>query len=196
MPTLEQYYIQLQTREGMPPSRLVAPWTAQEIDAISGAFCTLFDGEGIRGAAVPIRGESTNQSIGNQVADFFVGILYNRLPEHQVVPCPGAGYPDRALHSQATGKSFPFELKATSNWDPSDSNRRVLTSSSRKLRERFHDPINHVLATVIYQRAGDVYEVKGLRLDFLEPTTLVNVRLEGSVSHRLLTRSGHRSLTI
>ncbi|HEY5742347.1 MAG TPA: hypothetical protein VIS99_07380 [Terrimicrobiaceae bacterium] len=54
----------------------------------------------------------------------------------------------------------------------------------------------HVLATVIYQRMVDVYKVKGLRPDFLEPTTLVNVRLEGSVSHRLLARSSHRSITI
>ena len=148
------------------------------------------------GALVPIRDESTNQSIGNQVAVYFLGVLHNRLPEHQVMPCPGQGYPDTVLQSLVTGKSFPFELKATGNWDPLDSNRRVLTSSSRKLRKQFRDPINHVLGTVVFRRAELVYNVEGLRLDFLEPTTLVNVRLEGSVSHKLLARSQHRSLTI
>jgi hypothetical protein len=196
MLTLDEYYTQLQIHEGATALPLVAAWLSPDIEAIIATFRAAFDAEDLRGAPVPIRDESTNQSIGNQVADFFIGLLHNRLPQHQVMPCPGAGYPDRALQSLVTGKTFPFELKATGNWDPVDSNRRVLTSSSRKLRERFRDPINHVLATVIYRRAALVYTVEGLRLDFLEPTTLVNVRLEGSVSHKLLARSQHRSLTI
>ena len=33
-----------------------------------------------------------------------------------------------------------------------------------------------------------------IRLDFLEPTTLVGVRLEASVSHKILCSGSHRSI--
>ena len=96
--TLDEYYTQLQIHEGVTALRLVAPWLTSDVEAIITAFRAAFDAEGLRGALVPIRDESTNQSIGNQVADFFIGLLHNRLPQHQVMPCPGQGYPDRTLN--------------------------------------------------------------------------------------------------
>jgi hypothetical protein len=110
--------------------------------------------------------------------------------------CPGGGCPDKILVEIASGRTFPFELKATSTWDVADSNRRVLTSSSRKLRGRFPGAVNHVLATLLYATAAGVSRISSLRLDFIEPSTLVNIRLEASVSHRLLAQATHRSTTI
>jgi hypothetical protein len=38
--------------------------------------------------------------------------------------------------------------------------------------------------------------ISSLRLDFIGPNTQVNIRLEASVSHRLLAEATHRSTTI
>ena len=104
---------------------------------------------------------------------------------------------DEILHKElATGRIFPFEVKATGQWNRSDSNRRVLTSSSKKLRETFREPINHLLVTILYKKSSGRYRVEGIRLDFLEPTTQVNVRLEASVNHRILDGGTHHSKII
>ena len=145
---------------------------------------------------IPIRAGSTNQSIGNQVADFFVPVINQHLQQYRIDACPGGGYPDKILVEIASRRTFPFELKATSTWDAADSNRRVLTSSSRKLRQRFPGAVNHVLATMLYATGAGVSRVQSLRLDFIEPGTLVSIRLEASVSHRLLAEATHRSTTI
>ena len=145
---------------------------------------------------IPIRADSTNQSIGNQVADFFVPIINQHLQQYRIDACPGGGYPDKILVEISSRRTFPFELKATSTWDAADSNRRVLTSSSRKLRQRFPGAVNHVLATILYATGAGRSRVRSLRLDFIEPGTLVNIRLEASVSHRLLAEATHRSTTI
>jgi hypothetical protein len=94
------------------------------------------------------------------------------------------------------GQGFPFELKATSDWNPNDSNRRVLTSSSQKLRRHFRHPINHLLATVVYHQEAGVFRLESVRLDYLNPDTEVSIRLEGSVSHKLLAESNHPSVHI
>ena len=84
--------------------------------------------------------------------------------------------PDKVLVCRQGGQLFPLELKATSGWNAADSNRRVLTSSSRKLREVFRPPINHLLATIRYgQRAND-WLITSLRLDFIGPNTMVVLR--------------------
>jgi len=145
---------------------------------------------------IPIRAGSTNQSIGNQVADFFVPAINQHLQNYRIDACPGGGYPDKILVEIASGRTFPFELKATSTWDVADSNRRVVTSSSRKLRQRFPGAVNHVPATLLYATPAGVSRISSLRLDFIEPSTLVNIRLEASVSHRLLAQATHRSTTI
>jgi hypothetical protein len=197
MPTrIAEYYNELQRREGLDPVELVAEWAQPDTDAISAAFRNAFAASRIIEQAIPIRAGSTNQSIGNQVADFFVPVMNQNLQAYRIDACPGGGYPDKILVEIASRRTFPFELKATSTWDAADSNRRVLTSSSRKLRQRFPGAVNHVLATMLYATGAGISRVQSLRLDFIEPGTLVNIRLEASVSHRLLAQATHRSTTI
>jgi hypothetical protein len=197
MPTrIAEYYNELQRRENLEPAELVAEWAPADTDAISAAFRTAIAASHITEQGIPIRTGSTNQSIGNQVADFFVPIINQHLQQYRIDACPGGGYPDKILVEIASRRTFPFELKATSTWDAADSNRRVLTSSSRKLRQRFPGAVNHVLATVLYATGAGISRVRSLRLDFIEPATLVNIRLEASVSHRLLAEATHRSTTI
>ena len=64
-------------------------------------------------------------------------------------------------------------------------------SSSKKLRRLFSAPIHHLLATVIYDNSEGSCQIKKLRLDFLEPTTEVGVRLEASVNHKILSQGKH-----
>ena len=119
-------------------------------------------------------------------ADFIEAVARTQLK--------GAGYPDQVLSSAAA--RMPMEIKATGDWNPRDSNRRVLTSSSTKLREQFQSPIFHLLCTVLYAERANAVRVEALRLDFLEPSTAVSVRLEASVSHKLLSQAPHHSVVI
>ena len=138
MPTpLSDYYRELQQREALQILELVANWNANVVEVISVDFRNAMAASQINRQAVPIRPASTNQSIGNQVADFFTLQFPQHLSGHEVRACAGAGYPDKILVAHLGGATFPLELKATSSWDAADSNRRVLTSSSRKLRDRF-----------------------------------------------------------
>ena len=197
MPTrIAEYYDELQRREDLDPVELVAEWAQADTDAISAALRNAFAASRIIEQTIPIRAGSTNQSIGNQVADFFVPVINQNLQAYRIDACPGGGYPDKILVEIASRRTFPFELKATSTWDATDSNRRVLTSSSRKLRQRFPGAVNHVLATMLYATGAGISRVQSLRLDFIEPATLVNIRLEASVSHRLLAQATHRTTTI
>jgi hypothetical protein len=97
---------------------------------------------------------------------------------------------------KSTNQKIPLEIKATSCWNPKDSNRRVLSSSSRKLRKFFQNPICHLLGTILYTVIGNGRQIDAVRLDFIEPETIVNIRLEAEVNHRLLSEGQHRSITI
>ena len=197
MPTpLLDYYRELQHREGFEATDLVAEWDNAAVDEISADFRAAMGRSQITQQVVPIRPGSSNQSVGNQVADFFTLQFPASLTEHVIRACPGAGYPDKILVRRRDEKAYPLELKATSGWNAADSNRRVLTSSSRKLRLQFHAPVNHLLATILYAQRGDGWFITSLRLDFVGPNTLVNIRLEASVSHRLLAQATHPSITI
>jgi len=186
----------LQQREGCEVLELVAAWNDLAVQAISTDFRRAVELSQIVQQVVPVRADSTNQSIGNQVADFFTLQFPRHLNAYEIRGCAGAGYPDKVLACRQDGQLFPLELKATSGWNAADSNRRVLTSSSRKLREVFRPPINYLLATIFYgQRANDWF-ITALRLDFIGPNPMVNIRLEASVSHRLLAQATHPSFTI
>jgi hypothetical protein len=180
----------------LEPLELVGEWDQETSDRISAAVRAAITASRLTEKEIPLRAGSSNQSIGNQVAEFLVKSLNEHLEGFRIDPCPGGGYPDKILVEIASGRRFPFELKATSTWDEGDSNRRVLTSSSRKLRKEFGGPANHVLATVLYATEGNRSNAISLRLDFLDPDTLVNIRLEASVSHRLLGAATHRTVTL
>ncbi len=197
MPTrIADYYIELQRREGLEPIEVVAEWDQTTAEDISAAFRVGIGASRITEQEIPLRQGSTNQSIGNQVAEFFVLAVNRHLQGYRIDPCPGGGYPDKILVEIASGGTFPFELKATSTWNLTDSNRRVLTSSSRKLRQRFRGAASHLLATVLYATENGRSRVRSLRLDFIDPNTLVNIRLEASLSHRSLGAATHRTITV
>ena len=197
MPTpLAEYYRELQLREGLAPLDLIAEWDPDIVEAISADFRAAAIASRITEQVVPLRAGSSNQSIGNQVAEFFALQFPPHLARYDLRACAGAGYPDKILISRQDNQIYPLELKATSTWNAADSNRRVLTSSSRKLRERFRGVINHLLATILYGQRGADWFITSIRLDFVGPNTLVNIRLEASVSHRLLSQATHATITV
>ena len=108
-----------------------------------------------------------------------------------VGPCSGPGYPDKTL-TDPNGLRILLEVKATSHWNPNDSNRVVLTSSSKKLRNRVSAPPRyHLVLTFIHSQLPGPVTINRVRLDFLEPATKVNVRLEASVNHKILSNGTH-----
>jgi len=196
MPTFEDYYRDLLVWEGEAPQRLMDQWPLGLRSAIEEDFVLSAAQSGICGAFCPIRAGSTNQSVGNQVEEYVVGALEPHLTGFRLRRCPGSGYPDKMLVHISNGLKIPLEMKATGDWNPSDSNRRVLTSSSTKLRSVFVSPVYHLMATAIYAVVGSSVRIDRIRLDFLEPSTRVNVRLEASVSHRLLNIADHHSRSL
>jgi hypothetical protein len=194
--TFEQYYEELLKREEVPFTPLVAQWPDADVQAIAQDFTQAVVSGGIRGSAVPIRAGSTNQSAGNQVEKFFVERISRELRQFSISAYPGKGYPDRQLHHRSSSRRFALEIKATSQWNPSDTNRRVLTCSSTRLRENFSAPIHHLLTTVCYNSDDGDCHIASVRLDFIQPSTEVGVRLEAEVSHRILSLGGHPSQTI
>jgi hypothetical protein len=143
--------------------------------------------------------ERSNQSKGNVAADALAVALNEAHDGLRVLPLKGAGYPDRRLCVDDPPFACALEIKATSGWKDADGNRRVLTSSPDKIiggvaSGELPAPPCHLIATVLYDRATGV--VESVRLDFLEPDSPVNVRLEASTSHKLLSSGAHHSITI
>lgn len=194
--TLEEYYKLLLKWENEAPQDLVCRWPKPLINLIASDFRAAVDEVLRTSREISVKPGSTNQSIGNQVEAHTVSSLAASLQAFSLAACSGAGYPDKKLVQKSTGLSMPFEVKATSDWNPRDSNRRVLTSSSVKLCKHFTPPIYHVLCKVMYGLQKTFVVISGLRLDFLEPDTEVNVRLEASVSHMILAGGTHTTILI
>lgn len=104
---------------------------------------------GVLGIRCPIRKGITNQSIGNQVEAFVIPLLAAKFSGFTLKKCAGAGYPDLELIQADSRLKIPLEVKATADWNPYDSSRRGLTSSSDKLRTQFSDPIHHLLLSIV-----------------------------------------------
>lgn len=185
------YYSNLSEWEEKPAVELVAAWVPDEVTSIANEFKTALGRADFSKNQLTVPAGVSNQSIGNKVAEFFTKGVNQQLQNLRVENCSGAGYPDKRLTRLSDRKVYAFELKATSQFDPNDSNRIVLTSSSEKLRRYFSPPICHLLATACYSQQGQQICIGNLRLDFLQPDTAVNVRLEASVSQRILSRGGH-----
>lgn len=195
MPTLSDYYKDLQVWENVARRTLIAEWPVALAASIESKVHDALGAAGVLGIRCPIRKLSTNQSLGNQVEDFVIPLIAARLSGFALRKCAGAGYPDRELIQEGSGLKIPLEVKATADWNPSDSSRRVLTSSSDKLRTQFAEPIHHLLFTILYEISSPMSaKIGSVRLDFLEPTTVVGVRLEASVSHKILCSGSHRSI--
>lgn len=214
--TLKEYYETLLAWEGNSPSAMIETWPRPLVSEIEIAVTQSVEAGSVIGYRCPILPESTNQSIGNQVEQLVLPRIADKLAGFKMEKCSGAGYPDWLVVRLESGLRMPLEIKATSAWNASDSNRRVLTSSSTKLRRQFIPPIHHLLLTVLYQvevapalatetadgtpaqplTSGTTAVVKGIRLDFLEPDTQVSIRLEASVNHRVLSAGTHEKLIL
>ncbi len=148
MKNFAEYYKDLLEWEGVRFQELISSWREDLIVEIQSDFGRAVTDSNLKGSIfVP---SATNQSVGNQVEIVALERLNEHLKIFKIENCSGAGYPDRLL-AKSDFKQIALEMKATSSWNPKDTNRRVLTSSSRKLREKFSSPIYHLLYTVIYQ---------------------------------------------
>ncbi len=196
MSNLSDYYKDLLRWERQQYRQLVHKWPQDLRDAIVLAFVDAVSETSIKDSVCPVKPGSTNQSIGNQVEKYTIAMLNTDILGFSILNCSGAGYPDKMLIQQITKHRIPLEVKATSDWNPKDVNRRVLTSSSKKLRDQFSKPIHHLLLTVLYSQSQNSATINTIRLDFLEPTTTVNVRFEASVNHKILANGPHHSKMI
>lgn len=196
MSNLKTFYEELLKRENQKSPPLICEWPSKLRDKIKRDIKQATKASALIGSKCPTKKGSTNQSIGNQVEAYITEKLQSKLKSFCLGHCKGHGYPDKILTQLSDDHLIPLEMKATSKWDPSDSNRRVLTSSSCKLRKYFSSPIYHLLLTAHYSRKNNATIIDNLRLDFLEPTTVVKIRLEASVNHKSLANAKHHNITI
>ena len=180
---------------------LIAKWKDSETKSINALISSNI--KKLKGSAPKgFKSAKSNQAIGNLMHKHFVDEFNNSAPASiQITPCGGAGYPDNFLSitKNKVTTNYCLEFKATSDWNPKDSNRRVLMSSTTKIRKKIAEkliPANplHILITIKY--AKDSGKIEGVRLDFLDPTSKVNTRLEASTTHKLLHGASHKSSTI
>lgn len=195
MSNFDDYYNDLAAWEQKPVVPLIAAWNPKDVQNIVDIFGAAFQACSFTTTFLPVAQGTTNQSIGNKIAEFFANHMNLHLRGFRIEACSGAGYPDKQLREVSTGRLFVCEIKATSHFNPMDSNRIVLTSSSEELRRKFKPPLHHLLVTACYVDHSGQLELQNTRLDFLEPTTPVNVRLEASVSQRLLAQAAHKNFT-
>lgn len=194
MPRFDDYLDELQVYSGLQARPLISPWNANIATAAQAAISQAIQTQGYIGWQMP-NFTGSNQSLGNKAAAAFLAKIAPAFTNaFRIEMAPGKGYPDTILTIQ--GQRHFLEFKATSDWDPNDGNRRVLTSSPLKMRALIsagsvEDPPAHAVATVLYQNGGAI--VEGFRLDFLDPASPMNIRLEASTSHKLLAGGNHTS---
>lgn len=189
---IDSYYKQLLSAEGQCFTDLINKWDQSLILLIEKDFEVAIMLSQLKSTKISLRRKSSNQSAGNQICEQVISLISRFLKATSITPCKGSGYPDKIL-KVSQGIKIALEVKATGVWRETDSNRRVLTCSSRKLRKYFYSPVYHLLMTLIYNRSGDIALVDSIRFDFIEPSTQVNIRLEASVSHKLLCNKTHHS---
>jgi hypothetical protein len=196
VPNLRDYFRDLLIWEEEPHCELIHAWVPELRDMIVSAFEISVSETAVKGSRCSIAG-LTNQAAGNTLEKYIVAKLDSGLSGFSISKCRGAGYPDQTLIQSTTGLQISLEVKATADWNDTDTIRRVITSSSKKLRARFSEPIYHLILTVIYLGRGeDFAKIEAIRLDFLEPTTLVDIKFEASVNHKILVEGSHYSKTI
>jgi len=195
--TFKKYYEKLQNEENAAHLlQLIHKWDKNDITIIEKDFKSAINASNIFAQKCISAQKSSNQSAGNKFEKHFICIINPKLTEFTIENCLGKGYPDKQLKNIATKIIYPLEIKATSNFNSKDSNRRVLTCSSKKLIKNFskQKAINHIIVTLIYDKSS--WCIAKIRLDFLAPSSLVNVRLEASTSHKLLENRTHHSVII
>lgn len=195
MPNLTDFFRDLLNWEGQQYCELIHPWPSGLRNSIVLAFENAVSASSVKGSVCPVPPGASKQEIGNEIEKYIVPELDGGLSGFSISKCRGSGYPDQTLIQHTPKLHIPLEMKATANWNERDTIRRVLTGSSRKLRAQFSAPIYHLLLTVLYSKQDDedFATINTIRLDFLEPTTPVNVKLEASVNHKILINEQHYS---
>ena len=197
MTNLRNFFKDLLNWEGHKHCELIHPWPQTLRNSIVLAFKKAVSVSAMKGSICSLPPRISKQDIGNKIEEYIVPKLDSDLSGFSFSKCRGPGYPDQTLIEQSTNLHMPLEMKATADWNETDTIRRVLTGSSRKLRAQFSKHIYHLLLTVIYSKQDDedFVTIDTIRLDFLEPTTTVNIKFEASVNHKILTRGDHYSKT-
>jgi hypothetical protein len=134
-------------------------------------------------------GAASNQAIGNKAADWLIGELENVSTTQWTSKKSdvASGYPDAFA---LTPENLVFlEIKSSSSWDLSDSNRRVLLSSPDRMRGlvRKYGALRlkkHMLISIDYSNVGDHIEIQGFHIAFLQPDFQVSKRVEASTSQK------------
>ena len=195
MANLRDFFRDLLNWEGQQYCELIHSWPQDLRNSIVLSFENAVSASSVIGSVCFLPAGITNQAVGNEIEKYIVPRLDNGLSDFSISKCRGSGYPDQILIRHTPRLHIPLEMKATSDWNKKDTIRRVLTGSSRKLRTQFSKPIYHLLLTVIYskQDGEDSATIDTIRLDFIEPTTTVNVKLEASVNHKILVNDPHYS---
>jgi hypothetical protein len=193
MKNFAEYYKDLLERESVEFLELISIWELNLITEIQSDFEQAIRKSDFINSIYPYPAGTTNQALGNKLAGYFTEKLNTTLQVFKIEDCKGRGYPDKILAKENL-KEIALELKATSKWDPKDTNRRVLTSSSDKLRKKLNLPIFHLICTVIYQIEDKSAKMLAVRFDFIEPTTEVNIRFEAAVNHKILSSGTHKNI--
>lgn len=196
MDTISEYYKELLDREKQPQRKLIYKWREELIKKVESDFAQSISNSKIIGSRCPIAKGTKNQSVGNKVEQYITDKLNRKLKEFTIEKCKGPGYPDKILIEITDDdklKEIALEMKVTSKWGSKDSNRRVLTSSSKKLRDNFTKPIYHLICTTKYKRNTVSATIESIRLDFILPKSYVSIRLEASVSHKILDEGHHET---
>jgi len=190
MNDLRGFFLMLCRYERQRAVELVAPWQPREVSRVTRAFRNA--AAKCRFGTLRIPSRTSPPALGNRVAESFTQSINRRLRGYAIQHLAGNGYPDKSLLKRSSPLSCAMEIKAKGKWDPENWHRCVLASCSRKLRRHFPRAAPcHLLVTVIYHRKFNTVRLKNLRLDFLAPESLVETRLESSVSQYHLSRGKH-----
>lgn len=134
-------------------------------------------------------GTASNQAIGNKAADWLIKELEQvstarwKTQKTDVA----AGYPDAFVITPS--ELIFLEIKASSAWSPTDSNRRVLLSKVERIRKLDNKygktkTKKHLLISIDYRKIGDDVQIEGFHIAFLQPKFQISKRVEASTSHR------------
>lgn len=194
MARFDEYLKESQDRMNLNPISLIRDWSVNEINDVINVVENAVKNSKIIGSNIPNL-SGTNQSKGNKVEKYVVSKLSNKWSSSDgIFDAPGKGYPDRILIIR--GQKYFMEIKATSNWNEKDSIRRVLTASPQKMRDLVNkrlvgNPPAHLIVTIIYSRNQSNISI--IRMDFINSTTEIDVRLEASTSQKRLTNGNHET---
>jgi hypothetical protein len=196
-----EYHRILAEFEGLPYREMVHPWNQGDIAAIKEDFRTAVKKFRIE---FDVDEEISKSALGNRIEHEFRLGVNKTLTSYELCECDGNGYPDDFLRRRAdvARSKYPCEIKAKTVFCRRDGNRQVFLSASGKLRHYFPEesPICHLFGTVFYSKPPhgrqDPIPIIGFLLEFLQPWTIVDVRLESSASQRLLFKGAHERLLV